>query len=86
MELREELLFKRQRFAVLHLAQTVVYSVEKLSDALAADGGNGVDRNALRFKFRFQFLHGIIVLLIDHVDLVGGDDLGSLGKCLIISF
>ena len=84
MELREELLFKRQRSAVFHLAQTVVYSVEKLSDALAADGGNGVDRNALWLKFRFQLLHGIIVLLVDHIDLVCRNDLGSFGKRLVV--
>ncbi len=84
MKLREELLLKSQGLAVLHFVKAVVYGIEKFPHAPSADGGNGVDRNALWLKFRFQLLHGIIVLLVDHIDLVCRNDLGSFGKRLVV--
>ncbi len=84
MIFREKFLFKYHRLRV-HLFQTVIDIIQKLTQALSAEGRYGIDRNTLRFKFRFDPGYRII-LRIDHVDLVGGDDLRPLRNLCIVRF
>ena len=82
MVFREKFLFKYDR-RIVKFGKFVVDGIEKFSHPLAAYCGNGIDWDALRFKFSADCRHGI-VFPVNHVDLVGGDDLGAVRKCLII--
>ena len=53
-------------------------AVQKLSHPFAADSGNRIDRDAFRFKGLTDSLNRIRIFRINGIDLVGGDDLGTL--------